>query len=114
MLNIPGLINLLSLPCIFLAANDHPIVHFHYPVGVGGKIFVVGNGDDGLAEFGSDLAEHIENYLGVVAVEVASGFVAHNDGGVVNEGAGDGYALLLSAGKFAGWFGSVFVYAEQF
>jgi len=43
--------------------------------------------------------EHVQHFLGGGGVQVPRGFVRQQDAGVVDEGAGDGYALLLAAGE---------------
>ena len=48
-------------------------------------------------------AEEFEDAFGVLGVEVASGFVGHDDIGLVADGAGDGEALLLADGKLVGF-----------
>ena len=46
--------------------------------------------------------EHVDNLLAGAAVQVAGGFVGEEDGGFLDEGAGDADALLLAAGEFGG------------
>ena len=66
-----------------------------------GEFVVVGDHEDGLA-----LAHHVfeeaEDRVGSAGVEVAGGLVGDEDGRVIGHGAGDGNALLLAAGDFAG------------
>jgi hypothetical protein len=49
-----------------------------------------------------DFAEEEEDLLAGGAVEVAGGLVGEEDGGLIDESAGQGAALLLAAGEFAG------------
>src|SRR5260370_39639864 len=45
--------------------------------------------------------DQLHDFIGAVAVEVAGGLVAEEKGWVGDDGAGDGYTLLLSAGELA-------------
>ena len=47
-----------------------------------------------------DAVEHADDLLGVLGVEVAGRFVREQDGGLLDDGARDGDALLLTAGEF--------------
>ncbi len=58
--------------------------------------------DDGHAEAGLNFAEKQENLLAVDAVEIAGGLVGEKNRGAIDEGAGDGAALLFAAGEFGG------------
>lgn len=58
--------------------------------------------DDGHAQSGLQFAEEREDLVAVPAVEVAGRLVGEEDRGPVDESAGDGSALLLAAGEFAG------------
>ncbi len=49
--------------------------------------------------FAIELQQEIEDMLTVRAVEIAGGFVGHENGRLGNEGAGQGDALLFSSGK---------------
>ncbi len=67
-----------------------------------GKVRIVG-GDEGGDVFGADQAqEFCEDDVRRCDVEVAGGFVGEQDGGFVGQSAGNGDALLLPAGEFAG------------
>ena len=66
-------------------------------VGEGGELLVVGNDDEGLAETVAEVEEELVELLLVMRVERAGGLVGEDDGGVVDEGAGHGDALLLAA-----------------
>ena len=43
--------------------------------------------------------EHLKDGVGVFGVEVSGGLVGEDDGGPVDEGAGDGDTLLLATGE---------------
>ena len=70
--------------------------------GGGGGVGVVGDHDDGFAEFLVEALEEGEDFLGGGGVEVAGGFVGEDEVGVGDDGAGDGDALFLAAGELAG------------
>ena len=62
----------------------------------------VGDDDDGDAHFAVDLPQKIENRGRRRRVERTGCFVAENDFRIGRQRAGDGHALLLTAGKLAG------------
>ena len=62
-----------------------------------GDIGFVGHQDDGVA-FGVKVVEEGHDFDRCFGVKVAGGFVGEDDAGVIDEGAGDGYALALAAG----------------
>src|SRR5579884_3762392 len=62
----------------------------------------MGDEDEGLPKFTIEAAEQVHDVGGGFAIEVASGFVGPDDGGIVSEGASDGDALALAAGEFGG------------
>src|SRR6266403_1792635 len=45
--------------------------------------------------------DQLHDFIGAFAVQVAGGLVAEEKGWVGDDGAGDGYTLLLSAGELA-------------
>ena len=51
---------------------------------------------------GVELVEERHDLVAGLGVEVAGGFVGEDDGGLVDEGAGDGDALTLTAGELVG------------
>src|SRR5271154_544155 len=85
-----------------LNMSDFAVAHVEDAVGDLGCFGVVGNHEDGLVELAAGLAEHLEDCVGVFGVEVTSGFVGEDDGGAVDEGAGDGDALLFASGELVG------------
>ncbi len=48
---------------------------------------------------GVEAPQDVHHLLAVLGVEVAGGFVGEDQGGLAHDGAGDGGALLLSAGQ---------------
>src|SRR5205085_8439169 len=65
----------------------------------GGGLRVVGDHDDGLVEAVVHLLEHVQDDGRVLGVEVARGLVGEDEGGLRDDGAGEGHALLLAAGE---------------
>ena len=82
--------------------EDFAVAHLDGAVCVGGGFGVVGDHEDGLAEALVEVAEEIEDDVGIFGVEIAGGLVGEEDGGTVDDGAGDGDALLLATGECAG------------
>ena len=82
--------------------GDFAVAHVEDAVGDLGGLGVVGDHQDGLVQLAAGLAEHVQDGVGVFGVEVAGGLVGEDDGGAVDEGAGDGDALLLAAGELVG------------
>ena len=67
--------------------------------GVAGDLVFVCDQDDGQPLLAVELLEHVEDLDAGARVEVAGRLVGEEEGGVVDEGAGDGDALLLAAGE---------------
>src|SRR6185369_12166573 len=82
-------------------AGDFAVADVDYAVGVFGDVGLVGYDDDGVA-LGLELVEEGHDFDAGFGVEVASGLVGQDDAGAVDEGAGDGDALALSAGELVG------------
>jgi hypothetical protein len=89
------------VPAVF-DVGDLAVAHVEDAVRDLSGLRVVGDHEDGLVELAAGLAEHLEDGVGVFGVEVAGGLVGEDDGGSVDEGASDGYALLLPSGELAG------------
>ena len=68
-----------------------------------GYFGVVGDEDDG-ASFGMQLLEQYQNLERSTGVQVTRSFVCQDNGGIVHQGAGDGYALHLTAGHLIGLY----------
>jgi len=68
---------------------------------VGGFVAVSDKHDGGAGLVG-EFTEKGEDVGAVFGIEVAGGFVGEDDAGAVNEGAGDGDALLFAAGELRG------------
>ena len=63
---------------------------------------VVGDEEDGLAAFFVLAEEDVHDGASGGGVEVAGGFVGEEEGGLIDEGAGDGDALAFAAGELVG------------
>ena len=88
----------------FLRADidDFAIVHAGDAIGVRKDAVVMGDDDHGAVGSACDIAEKFEHDFAVVGVKGGGGFVADDEWGFVDECAGDGNALLLTAGEFVG------------
>src|SRR5690606_22475892 len=84
------------------SVDQQALVKVHGAGGELGGLGVVGDHDDGLAVFAVEHLQQAEDLVGGLAVEVAGGLVADQQGGVGDQGAGDRHALLLAAGELAG------------
>jgi len=69
-------------------------------LGVGGDIFIMGDKHDGDAALFIELAEQFHQITASRRIEIAGRLVGEDDGGIGDQGAGDGDALLLAAGQF--------------
>jgi hypothetical protein len=70
-------------------------------MGVLGDVGFVGDEDDGVAA-GVERVKEGHDFVAGFGVEVAGGLVGEDDGGPVDEGAGNGDALALTAGELVG------------
>ena len=80
---------------------DDAVFHDDDALGAGGDFIAVGDEDDGFA-VGVEFVEEVEDFEAGLGIEVAGGFVGEDEERVVDEGAGDGDALLLAAGELLG------------
>ena len=67
-----------------------------------GDVEVVADQQEGRADLGAELADEVEDLLGIGGVEGAGGLVGQDEARAVGQGAGDGDALLLADGEFGG------------
>src|SRR5437879_7194338 len=63
------------------------------------SVRIVSNHHDCLSELFVQALHDLEHLCGGVAVEIAGGLVCEQECGIGDDGAGDGYALLLSSGE---------------
>ena len=82
--------------------HHQPIPDRHAPVHAGGEVHVVGGDEGGELGGADDGHQSLEDAAGGVGVEVAGGLVGEQQARGIGDGAGDGDALLLAAGEFAG------------
>ena len=82
--------------------NDDAVAHVNDAIEIGGGFGIVGDHDDSLAEILVEAAEHIKDDFGIFCVEIAGGLIGEKNFGLVDDGTGDGDALLLAAGHFRG------------
>jgi hypothetical protein len=85
-----------------VVARDDAVADGDDAVGVFGDVGLVGDEDDGVA-LGVEFVEEGHDLVAGLGVEVAGGLVGEDDGGLVDQGAGDGDALALAAGELV-WF----------
>lgn len=85
-------------------AGDATVLHFGEAIGIGIGAGIVGDDDDASAWGPGGGGEEIHDLVTGFAVECGGGFVGDEESGFVDEGAGDGDALLLAAGELAGAF----------
>ena len=81
-------------------ALDAAVFHFGHAVGVAEDAGVVGDNDDAAVGGFGDVVEEFHDFGAVFLVEGGGGFIADDEAGFVDEGAGDGDALLLATGEF--------------
>src|SRR5271155_3157675 len=84
-----------------VVAGDDAVADGDDAVGVFGDVGLVGDDDDGVA-VGVELVEEGHDLVAGLGVEVAGGLVGEDDGGAIDEGAGDGNTLLFAAGELIG------------
>src|SRR5436305_10909358 len=81
-----------------LVGGDLAVAQGHLAPGVLGDLRLVGDQDHGVARL-VELVEELHDLLGRGGVEVAGGLVGEQDGGIVDQGSGDGHTLALAAGQ---------------
>ena len=69
--------------------------------GVGCGFRVVGDDDDGLLKVFVQPGQQVHDFPGGFPVQVAGGLIRGDEGGVGDQGPGDGHPLLLAAGELA-------------
>ena len=79
--------------------NDAAVLYGYDAVSFQRGLFIVGNEYDGLVQTAVGELQHIEDLPGVLPVQVPGRFICQKQGGAVDQGAGDGGTLLLSAGQ---------------
>ena len=73
-----------------------PIAYFNDPLGMVGKLHVVGNEDDRVTTT-MQFMENIHHFLTALAVQCAGGLVRQDHVAAVDQGSGDAHPLLLAS-----------------
>ena len=81
---------------------DATIDELDLAIGGGGNRLAVGDEKNGGFLFASEAGDELDDGGTGGGVEIAGGFIGKKDGGLVDEGAGDGGALELSARELVG------------
>ena len=81
---------------------DATIDELDLAIGGGGNRLAVGDKKDGGFLFASEASDKFDDGVTGGGVEIAGGFVGEKNRGLVDEGAGDGGALKLSARELVG------------
>ena len=81
---------------------DATIDELDLAIGGGGNRLTVGDEKDGGFFFASEASDEFDDGVTGGGVEIAGGFVGEKNRRLVDEGAGDGGALKLSAGELVG------------
>lgn len=89
------------LAVVFDLADD-AVLDVDDLVGAVGNAALMRDHDDGHALFAVELGEQLHHFLGSLGIERARRLVRQEDLGIGDQGAGDGHALLLSAGHLVG------------
>ena len=80
-------------------ASHFAVSHMQSAVADAGGFFIVGDHQNRLLQFAIGEAQHLEHCFGVSGVEVTGGLVGEDDRRAGDQRAGDGDALLLTAGE---------------
>jgi hypothetical protein len=78
------------------------------------SVWVVSYHDDGFVEFAIQARQHREHILGRGGIQVSGRLIGQDQVGVGDYGAGDGYALFLTAGQLLGQVTHAIAEADQF
>ena len=76
--------------------DDFAIADFYHAVGLGGDFRVVGYHNNGMPVV-VELVDDFHHVFATVRIQRACWLIGKDDFAAVHQGAGDGYALLLSA-----------------
>jgi hypothetical protein len=76
---------------------DAAVAHTDDSVAVGGGLGIVGNHENRLTDGSVQVAEKVQNGGGVGGIQVAGGLIGKEDRGIIDNGAGQGDALLFAA-----------------
>jgi len=71
-------------------------------IGVFEESLIVGGEDEGEAEAAVEIVHKVNQLSGIAGVQVGGGLVGEDEGGAMDDGAGDGDTLALAAGEQVG------------
>ena len=77
----------------------HPIGDPDDPFGGPGDVGVMGDQNNGDAFLFVESPEKFQHFFTGLGVEVAGGLIGEQDGGIIDQGPGNGHPLLLPAGE---------------
>jgi len=82
--------------------DDLPVLHVQDSVGLGGKLVVVSDDDEGRAAGFIQFSHQSKQGVAGMGVEVAGRFVSQHEIGLLKQRTCDGDPLLLTSGQLAG------------
>src|SRR5450755_2071524 len=98
---------------ILFWSHNRPIPHMNNAVPISGGLWIVGDHQHGLAQVAVGMAQHVQNNLGILRIQVAGRLVCQNDGWFVNQRPRQRDPLLLSARQFGRTVRKPFLQSQQ-
>src|SRR5512139_2427858 len=95
-----------------LLPDDHAVLEVDPGAGPGRDVGLVGDHDDGQALLLVEGLEDVHDLRARLAVEIAGRLVGQDQGRIVEQGPGDGHALLLAARQLVGLVVGPFLEAD--
>src|SRR5512139_309479 len=86
----------------FQSMAENTLVQVLYTVCPPGRPRIMSHHDDGFAQVAAQLFHEHQHVFGRSAVEIAGGFIGHQQGRVRDQGPRDGHPLLLASGELTG------------
>ena len=83
-----------------LGWSDLTVFHVHDPVGLSGKLFIVGDDHEGNATLTVHAAEKVEEGFTRVGVEIPGRFIGEDEVWSFQQRPGNRHTLLLATGEF--------------
>ena len=71
----------------------------HAPIGAFGEFRIMRHHQYGAAFFGSQARENVKHCSGIACIQIASGFIGQDDGGIIGQRACNGGALAHATRK---------------
>ena len=93
--------------------DDDAVAHGDDAVGIGGNVGLVGDENDGDALLAIERAQRFHDLVRSSRIEIAGGLIGKQKARRIDQGAGDGDALLLAAGELAGRIAFAVAETEQ-